>query len=216
MAGIIGKATAQTDYSGNYSFSFDVAEALEPPKDQKNAGPEGFLTLFKIDSVQYKFWLNVNKGYPSFNMGMADGFITVKSNKAVYETKTDYADSSCKIIFTFHKNFVELEQRSTDFDCGFGHNVYADGKYEKKDALKLNNAGIKKQYIEISVYKIVADRAFLFEDKEGVKIKKQYFIKNDRVFSPAEDVNFVYVEFITANGKFIYGWLNKKDIKPSE
>lgn len=204
---------AQTDHSGNYGFSFPVPKELHPPKNEKNAGAMGDLTLFKIDSVQYKFWLNVNRGYPSYNMGYLDGIIAVKNNKAIFRQKQDYTDSTCVMVFDFNKNYIQMEQRSSDFDCGFGHNVFADGKYDKKDSYKLKNADLKKQYIEIERYQVDAAKAFVFEDSSGIKQKKQYFIKGDIVFSPAENDAYAYVEYITASGKFIYGWLKKSDLK---
>ena len=206
-------ALAQTDYSGSYGFSFSVPEELHPPGEEKNAGATGALTLFKIDSAHYKFWLNVNRGYPSYNMGYLDGIAVLKNNVATYKQKQEYADSSCTMVFTFNKNFISIQQQASDFDCGFGHNVFADGTYHKKQARKLTNAGLQKQYIDITTCRVVTARAYLFEAGDGIQQKKQYFIAGDTVYSSMETDTHAYVEYITASGKFIYGWLKKTDIK---
>ena len=208
---------AQIDYSGNYHFQFKVYvdrnSPLKPKRDEISQGRMGDLTLFKIDSVKYKFWLSTNRGWPSYNQGNIDGIIDVKDAKALYKGKQDYTDSSCIIVFHFYKSYIEVEQKSSDSQCGFGFNVYADGKYGKKANTKLKNAGLEDLYIDYTKYKILPNKTFLFEDSSGNKTKKQYFIKDDIVLGAIETENFVYVEFISRSGKFIYGWLKKSEIK---
>ena len=208
---------AQIDYSGNYHFQFKVYvdrnSPLKPKRDEISQGRMGDLTLFKIDSVKYKFWLSANRGWPSYNQGNIDGIIDVKDAKALYKGKQDYTDSSCIIVFHFYKSYIEVEQKSSDSQCGFGFNVYADGKYSKRTSTKLKNADLENIYVEYTKYKILSDKAFMFEDGSGTKTKRQYFIKDDIVLGAIETENFVYVEFISRSGKFIYGWLKKSEIK---
>lgn len=211
------KIEAQIDYSGNYGFQskvyIDKDSEWKPNKDELDQGRMGELTLFKIDSVKYKFWLSANRGWPSYNQGNIDGIIDIKRGKAVFKVKQDYSDSSCVIVFVFNNNYLEVEQRSSDSDCGFGMNVYADGKYKRRGIKKIKNAGLEDLYTDFTKYEIISGKAFLFEDGSGDKMKKPYFIKGDNVLSTAENDNYVYVEYISASGKFIYGWIKKSEIK---
>ena len=208
---------AQTDYSGNYGFQsmvfYDKDSEMKPDKEEVLQGRMGDLTLIKIDSVKYKFWLSANRGWPSYNQGNIDGIIIVKNGKAAFKIKQDYTDSSCLILFSLYRNYIEVDQRSSDNDCGFGHNVYADGKYNKRKFVKLKNKDLENLYMDFTSYQIVSNKTFLFEDELGNKRKTQYFIKNDIVLAFVEKVSLVYVEYITASGKFIYGWLKKSDLK---
>jgi hypothetical protein len=206
---------AQVDYSGKYGFQneifFDKDSPMKPGKNDQ--GRMGELTLLKLDSARYKFWLFTSRGWPSYNMGNIVGVISIVNGKAVYREKQDYSDSSCVILFSLHPGGVEIEQKSTDFECGFGHSVYADGEYAKKKGAKLNNNDLEKLYEDFTRYQVVANRAIIFEDESGRKNKTQYFIKNDKVIAVSENDGFVYVEYIAASGKFIYGWIKKSDLK---
>lgn len=206
---------AQVDYSGKYGFQteiyFDKDSPMKPGKDDQ--GRMGDLTLLKIDSTRYKFWLFASRGWPSYNMGNIAGVVNIVNGKAVYRMKEDYSDSSCVILFSLHPNHIEVEQKSTDFECGFGHSVYADGEYTKKKGGKLNTKDLEKLYDDFTRYQVISNKAFLFEDESGRKSKTQYFIKNDKVIAVSENDNFVFVEYISASGKFIYGWIKKTDLK---
>lgn len=61
------------------------------------------------------------------NMGEFSLSSPIKNGKAVYSDK-DYGDG-CQIDIQFKADSVQLT--STHSDCGFGHNVYADGEFIK-------------------------------------------------------------------------------------
>lgn len=61
------------------------------------------------------------------NMGEFSLSSPIKNGKAVYSNK-DYGDG-CQIDMLFKADSVQLT--STHNDCGFGHNVYADGEFIK-------------------------------------------------------------------------------------
>jgi hypothetical protein len=63
--------------------------------------------------------------------------ILIDDNIAVYSPKV-FPDSVCSIVFQFDKNRVKVTQLGMDFDCGFGHGVYADGIYKRIDAKSSN------------------------------------------------------------------------------
>ena len=211
---------AQVDHSGNYGFQlkvyYDKHSPLKPTRDEADRGKRGDLTLFKIDADKYKFWLSVNRGWPSYSQGNITGIIELKEDNAEYREKQEFADSSCVILFAFDKHYIEIEQRSSHSDCGFGFSVLADGKYKKNDTRKLRNSDLEKYYKDFTKYMITGDKVFLYEDGTGNNRKMEYFGKEDIVISTTANENYVYVEYITTSGGFIYGWLKKSEVKAIE
>ncbi len=206
-------AKTQVDYTGKYGFQnkvrYDKDAESKPAKDAINLGSTGNLILLKIDTGKYKFWLSANRGWPSFNMGDIDGIIELTGNKASFTTTMEYTDSSCRLLFYFYPGYIKVQQNASDNDCGFGHAVYADGKYSKQNAKKIKNAELQAWYTAIEKFIIIADKAFLFKEANAQNQTKQYFIKGDTVIAIREKDGFIYTEFITPAGKLVYGWLNK-------
>jgi hypothetical protein len=62
------------------------------------------------------------------NMGDAMDEAAIEGNVATF-IPTD--TTSCKITITFLPGKIVVKQDGADFDCGFGHNVYATGTYRK-------------------------------------------------------------------------------------
>ena len=151
----VNETFAQTDYSGSYSFqekvNYQKGDKMKPGKEDQGRG--GSLKLFKLDDGRYKFWLSLSKGWPSYNMGEVDGFISVVNNKATFSEKNEYSEGDCKIVFTFSNGSVKIEQMSTDSECGFGMGVYADGDYKVKSAGKMKNVELEKMNIGLHCLK---------------------------------------------------------------
>ena len=80
--------------------------------------------------VQFNGEWMTRYGYP--NIGEAIGEATIDGNVVTFvpgETK------NCKITMTFlPPNKMVVTQEGTDAECGFGHNVMADGKYRRVKA----------------------------------------------------------------------------------
>jgi hypothetical protein len=64
------------------------------------------------------------KGEPSYNSGSAIGRLLFAHDTAVFAP-----NPKCSIVFDFNPNTIDVKQIGLDFDCGFGHGVYADGTY---------------------------------------------------------------------------------------
>ena len=65
----------------------------------------------------------------SVNTGTASGEATIEGNVAVLELKEW---GPCKITMVFlPRNRLKVTQEGDSPDCGFGHNVRADGTYRK-------------------------------------------------------------------------------------
>ena len=77
-------------------------------------------------SYQYK-----TGGQLMANTGTADAVATLKDNVATF-APTD--TQGCQITLTFAGQKLTVKQTGSDADCGFGHNVKADGTYLKKNS----------------------------------------------------------------------------------
>ncbi len=73
-----------------------------------------------------RFYLDLSRGPPSYNMGSMDGFSKVKNNYIEYS----YNDFGyCKMfIFVFKTHSIVAQDGD---ECGFGHAVYGTGIYKK-------------------------------------------------------------------------------------
>src|SRR5262245_9255294 len=118
-------ARAQTTYSGVYGYS--EKPSGDVPKDHADEGPTGTLVLLRMENNKYRFWLDINKGWPSFNMGETDGTITFKNGKASFDNTYQDSRDSCILHFTIANNVIRISGTSAEFNCGFGQGVYADG-----------------------------------------------------------------------------------------
>ena|ERR1043166_356793 len=81
--------------------------------------------------VQFNGEWMTRAGYP--NIGEAIGEATLTGNVATFipgET------TRCKITMTFLTNRMVVEQEGDDAECGFGHNVMANGTYRRVKAGK--------------------------------------------------------------------------------
>ncbi|MDX6614139.1 MAG: hypothetical protein QOD75_3325 [Blastocatellia bacterium] len=76
--------------------------------------------------VQFNGEYMTRAGYP--NIGEAMGEATIEGDVATF---VPGETTGCKITIKFARNRIEVTQEGSDADCGFGHNVTADGTYRK-------------------------------------------------------------------------------------
>ena len=68
-------------------------------------------------------------GEQSANMGEAEGIAEIVGDTAIY-TNEDFGQ--CRITIKFVKpGTIKVSQSGSDAECGFSHNVSADGTYKK-------------------------------------------------------------------------------------
>ena len=188
---------SQTDYSGLYSYSFKPKG--NPPATEKARGPNGQLVLLKMEGN---------------NVGETDGTITLVNDTASFDNTFEDAERPCILKFQLSNNVITINSQSTSFNCGFGNGVHADGEYTfAKVQPKLDNAWLQKEYYSSPTMEVIKNKAQLYSDENCLYAKSQYFIKGSTLLSIAENKTSIYTEFITPDGKFMYGWLNKKDVK---
>lgn len=205
---------AQTNYSGSYGYSFKPQG--NTGNDKNATGSAGTLVLLKMDANKYRFWLDVTLGWPNYNVGETDGTVTFVNDTASFDNTFEDATNPCILKFKISGNKININSLSTSFNCGFGNGVNADGDYEKlKTQPVLNYEWLKTQYVQTPVIVINAKKAELHQDENCLHAfpKAQYFVKGDSLLSIAETEKTIYTEFITAAGKFMYGWLRKTDLK---
>ena len=121
--GVFGQST-KINPTGTYTLGTEV-------KNGDTYGRFGNIKVKQIDSSKIVILLFVCRGAPSYNQGFAYDTLVIKNNVAIYTTETD---TSCKVIFNFHKDGIKVEERTNDYNmgCGFGHAVMADGFYKRK------------------------------------------------------------------------------------
>ena len=100
----------------------------------KYYGYFGNIKVKEIGNSKIVLHLFVCKGAPSYNSGSAFDTLEIKNNVAIYTTEDD---STCRLVLTFYKRGIMLEQFAEDinFACGFGHAVDAYGFYRRTSNL---------------------------------------------------------------------------------
>lgn len=201
---------AQVNYSGSYGYSLPNEDL---PKDQLII-PGGNLVLLKMEGSKYRFWLDVLNGPPGWNRGETDGTIIFKNDTASFDNTFEDATHPCILKFKISGNTININSLSTSFNCGFGNGVNADGEYPRlKVQPVINNKWLKEQYPEAPVATVISKKTELYEDENCRVSKPQYFVKGDVLLNVTGNEHTFYTEFITPQGKFIYGWLKKSAVK---
>ncbi len=90
------------------------------------------LLAHELGTGQLRFYLECNRGAPSFNSGRAAGTLALANGMATW-VETQWS-GRCEIHFTFSQSRVEVLQQGTDAACGFGGFVNASGTYRRLDA----------------------------------------------------------------------------------
>ncbi|MBL7764830.1 MAG: hypothetical protein JNJ58_01960 [Chitinophagaceae bacterium] len=205
--------TAQTNYSGIYGFQDEVYDPgfdIKPGKE--DGGRFGELILIQAKDDLYKFWLETNRGWPSYNMGYASGFVRIVNGRGLYIVKEYMDEDTCKIFFRCSKDRVEIDNTGINA-CGFGANVTAEGYYDRKPK-KLTDAYVfASGEGELKTSQVSTNMAYVYEDSLCTIPKKQYFIQGDKLHVIEELSKSYYIEFISKNGKFVYGWMRKNELK---
>ena len=74
-------------------------------------------------------------GALSANLGTAQGIGEIYGDTGVFTSEEN--GGACKIIIKFVRpGEIKVEQSAEESDCGFGHNVTANGTYKKASAAK--------------------------------------------------------------------------------
>ncbi len=110
-----------TKYSGIYSYGTNVEK-----------GRIGTIYIYPETDNTLLFYIDLNRGAPSYNMGSLYGRVKITNDTGLFYTKLDYANEGCKWKFNFTKNSLIINTVDGESDCGFGRAVYADGEFKRK------------------------------------------------------------------------------------
>jgi len=203
-------ASAQTNYAGTYGYT---TSTTAHPKD-KTAIPGGTLVLVKMDGNKYRFWLDVLNGPPGWNRGETDGTISFVNDTASFDNTFEDATHPCILKFKISGSTININSQSTSFNCGFGNGVHADADYPKLKAQPvIDNKWLNDQYHESPILAISSKKALLYHDENCRMQKEGSFAKGISLLNISETENTFYTEYISPQGKFMYGWIKKADTK---
>lgn len=90
------------------------------------------ITAFPETDTTVLFYIDLNVGAPSYNMGSLYGRVVIKNDTGTFYTKYDYEDNGCKWKFVFTNDNLSITTIDGQGDCGFGHAVFADGVFNKQ------------------------------------------------------------------------------------
>ncbi len=209
---------AQTNLSGTYGYS--LKPGVNVNNNEKDpVGPSGTLVLQKMEANKYRFWLDVNIGAPSYNLGETDGTLVFVNDTASHDNTFEGAANSCILHFKITGTTITISSDGNASDCGFGNNVSANGNYKKlKTQPVINNAWLKKEYPEAAMIVITNDKSEVFQDEGLLRsyTPKQYFSRGESMPAIVQSETAIYTEYFTPSGKFIAGWIKKSAAKISK
>lgn len=93
---------------------------------------EGEVIVYPESDSVILFYIQLQAGEPSYNMGDLCGRVTLTDGKGVFERKFNYGEEDCKWSMTFTDDKLIIEIMDEQYECGFGYGVYADGEYIRK------------------------------------------------------------------------------------
>jgi hypothetical protein len=108
-------------YAGQYEYGHNVEKERI-----------GYLLIFPESDSTVLFYMDLNRGAPSYNMGSLYGRIKIFNDTATFFTKFDSLGKGCEFSFHFTSIKIDIITINGRDDCYFGYGVYADGHFKKK------------------------------------------------------------------------------------
>lgn len=93
----------------------------------------GVLYVYPETNSTILFYLYLNGGEPTYNMGNLYGRVTITNGTGVFFNK-DYPGSNCKFRLTFLGEKLKIETLESKDECGFGAGLGAEGQYTRESA----------------------------------------------------------------------------------
>jgi hypothetical protein len=125
-------------YAGQYGYGRNVEKERI-----------GYLQIFPETDSTVLFYMDLNRGAPSYNMGALYGRVRIVNDTGTFFIKFDTLSKGCKLLFHFSKSKIDISTDGEQDDCYFGNGVEADGsfkKYSNKTKLYFENQEGKKIY----------------------------------------------------------------------
>ena len=87
----------------------------------------GLLTIGNVTKDSMDFSLNFTRNGHAGNI-LARAVIN--NNKARYKMPLSKGEEPCELVLIYRNEYIQIEQKSSPWDCGFGARAYAGGRYE--------------------------------------------------------------------------------------
>ena len=96
-------------------------------------GSVGFVSVYPETDSSILFYIELNRGAPSYNMGYLYGRVKILDGLGMFHTMSfEYENKGCRWSFHFTKDKLTIKTENEERECGFGGNVNADGDYKRK------------------------------------------------------------------------------------
>ncbi len=106
-------------YTGTYSYGKDIEKERI-----------GNIFIYPETDSTILFYIDLNRGAPSYNMGSHYGRVVIKNGMGIFYTKNQYENGACQWSFEFSNKSLTIKTIKNNFDCAMGHGVYADGVFD--------------------------------------------------------------------------------------
>ena len=93
------------------------------------------------------FYLELNRGAPSYNSGAIVGQMTIIGpGEADFTMKNEGHNINCSMNFWFTNDSLYIRTNDQEDDCGYGYGVYSSGDFKKsgKEDLSFSLTGVVK------------------------------------------------------------------------
>ena len=127
-------------YAGEYGYGHNIEKERI-----------GYLQVYAESDSTILFYMDLNRGAPSYNMGALYGRVRIVNDSGTSFTKFDTLSNGCKLLFYFSKDKIDISTIGEQDDCYFGNGVEADGsfkKYSNKTKPYFENQEGKKIYFK--------------------------------------------------------------------
>ncbi|MEI8073863.1 MAG: hypothetical protein WCH78_03865 [Bacteroidota bacterium] len=108
-------------YAGLYSYGANIEKERI-----------GNMIIYPETDSTILFYLDANRGAPSYNMGMLYGSVKIKNNAGIYYFKFDHEARGCKLSFAFSTNKLTIKTIENNDGCLMGKGVYPDAVFNRK------------------------------------------------------------------------------------
>ncbi len=109
----------------------------------------GYLQVYAESDSTILFYMDLNRGAPSYNMGALYGRVRIAHDTGTFFMMFDTLSKGCKLLFHFFNGKFDISTIGEQDDCYFGYGVEADGsfkQYSNKSKPYFENQEGKKIY----------------------------------------------------------------------
>lgn len=100
-------------------------------------GRTGIINIYPTSDSTLLFYLEINRGEPSYNSGAIVGQMKMNSpNEASFSMTKENYNINCNMSFTFTDDSLFIRTIDDADDCGYGFGVYSPGDFKRMTTVK--------------------------------------------------------------------------------